>query len=133
MINRRTAIAAITAFAALASLGAVQPAAADSRMFDAKSFAAAQAQGRPILVDVWASWCPVCRKQQPVLEKLAKLPKFKSYVFLRVDFDKQKNVLRELNVRSQSTLIVFKGKREIDRSTGDTNPESVAALLAKAL
>jgi hypothetical protein len=33
----------------------------------------------------------------------------------------------------QSTLIVFKGKREAGRSAGDTNAASIEALLAKAI
>jgi hypothetical protein len=33
----------------------------------------------------------------------------------------------------QSTLITFKGSEEIARSVGDTNPESIADLLALAL
>jgi hypothetical protein len=33
----------------------------------------------------------------------------------------------------QSTLIVFRGSEERGRSTGDTNRESIAALLGKAI
>ena len=133
MIDRRSALGAIAAIATALALGGTGPAAAGAAQFDAKSFAAAQAQARPILVDVWASWCPVCRRQQPVLEKLAKMAKYRNYVMFRVDFDNQKDVLRQLNVQRQSTLVVFKGRQEIDRSTGDTNAESIASLLAKAL
>ncbi len=31
----------------------------------------AQFRGRPVLVYVWASWCPVCRVQQPVIKAVA--------------------------------------------------------------
>ena len=33
----------------------------------------------------------------------------------------------------QSTLIVFKGGKEVGRSTGDTSKDSIAALLQKTL
>jgi thioredoxin 1 len=33
----------------------------------------------------------------------------------------------------QSTLIVFKGEKEVGRSVGDTNANSIAALLGKAI
>jgi thioredoxin 1 len=33
----------------------------------------------------------------------------------------------------QSTLIVYKGKTEMGRSTGDTNEASITSLLNKAL
>jgi hypothetical protein len=36
-------------------------------------------------------------------------------------------------VQKQSTLIVFKGKQEAGRSTGDTNAGSIAALVGKSI
>jgi hypothetical protein len=39
--------------------------------------------------------------------------------------------MRALNARDRSTLIVFKGGTEIARSTADTNPTSIEALLDK--
>lgn len=38
-----------------------------------------------------------------------------------------------LNVHQQSTLITFKGKKEVGRSIGDTNATSIEALLNKAI
>jgi len=94
---------------------------------------AAQKSGKPVLVEVAAPWCPVCKAQEPILEGLAKNEKFKDFVFLKMDFDSQKDEQRKLNVRSQSTLIVFKGTNEVGRSIGDTKADSIEALLAKAL
>lgn len=51
----------------------------------------------------------------------------------QVDFDKQKDFLRDHAVRWQSTLIVFKGKSEKGRTTGDLNPASIRQLLEKGL
>jgi hypothetical protein len=48
-------------------------------------------------------------------------------------FDSQKELLRKLKVQKQSTLIVFKGNKEVGRSTGDTKKESIEALLAKSV
>jgi hypothetical protein len=45
----------------------------------------------------------------------------------------QDDVLAAFKVQRQSTLIVFKGEREMARSTGDTKPDSIAAMLRKAL
>ncbi len=33
------------------------------------------ASGKPMLVNVWASWCAPCRQEHPVLEQLAKDPR----------------------------------------------------------
>ncbi|MEK6708957.1 MAG: hypothetical protein AABZ64_00095 [Nitrospinota bacterium] len=51
----------------------------------------------------------------------------------QVDFDGQKGVLRRHEVRFQSTLIVFKGRAEQGRSTGDVDRERIRALMEKGL
>ena len=101
--------------------------------FTGQALEAAQKAGRSIVVDVAASWCPVCKAQGAVLETLAKNEKFKHFVFLKVDFDTQKDELRQLNVRLHSTLVTFKGDKEIGRVIGETNPAAIEALLTKAL
>lgn len=99
--------------------------------YDAKAFAEAQAAGKSILIDVHAPWCPTCTQQKPVIESLEKAnPKL--VVFL-VDFDTAKDALKQFKVQYQSTLIAFKGKAEVARSTGDTDPQVIGALVAKAL
>lgn len=128
MISRRIALALV----AVLPLALASAASAEEKFTDA-ALAAAQKAGKPVLVEVAAPWCPTCQAQKPIIEGLAKNEKFKSFVFLKLDFDSQKDEQRKLNVRTQSTLIVFKGTNEVGRSIGDTNPQSVEALLAKAL
>ena len=108
-------------------------AAAEVKPFTPAAFAAAKGAGAPILVDVSAPWCPTCKAQHPILSNLEAEPKFKDLVVLDVDFDSQKDVLRALGVRMQSTLIAFKGATETARSTGETRPEPIARLLDSAL
>jgi len=107
--------------------------AADKAVFSPEAFAAAQSAGAPILVHVNAPWCPTCRAQLPILEKLEGAPKFAKLKVFSVDFDTRKDVLRALKANSQSTLIVFKGKTEVGRSVGETDAAAIAALLDKAL
>lgn len=101
--------------------------------FNDKAFHKAQAAGKSILLDVWASWCPTCKAQGPILKSLLDQPSNKSIMMFRVNFDTQTEVLKELKVQSQSTLIVFKGMKEMGRSVGDTDPASIGALLASAI
>jgi thioredoxin 1 len=131
MLNRRLVLTGITVGIVLMSGAASE--AITKRMFDQKAFTAAQAAGRPILVEVHASWCPVCKRQRPILAKLATDARFKRMVSFEIDFDSQKDLVRRFNVHKQSTLIVFKGRKEIARSTGDSNPASIEQLLARSL
>lgn len=101
--------------------------------FDQTSFEAAVKSGKPVLVHVSAPWCPTCKAQHPILEKLRSDNRFNALQAFDVDFDSQKDALRMLKANAQSTIIVFKGGNEVGRSAGDTNPTSIEALLAKAL
>lgn len=101
--------------------------------FSTEAFKAAQSSGSPILVEVHADWCPTCKAQAPILQKLAADPKYRDLKIFRVDFDRMKPALQALGARAQSTLIVFKGTVEKGRSVGDTSQASIAALLEKGL
>jgi thioredoxin 1 len=101
--------------------------------FSAEVFKAAQASGSPILVEIHADWCPTCKAQKPILDKLTADPKFKDLKIFRVDFDAMQPVVKQFGAQMQSTLIVFKGGSEQGRSVGDTKEASIAALLDKCL
>lgn len=131
MTSRRSLLVAVVA--SLALLCALPAYAAEWKPFDAASFAQAQKEGKPILVDIFAAWCPVCRAQNPILTQLTRAPKFDDMVVFKIDFDDQKDAVRALKATSQSTLIVYQGETEKGRSVGDTNPASIEALLDKTL
>ena len=131
MTSRRMLLASMTIV--VTTFWAVISFAADRIPFDQKAFEAAQAAGKSILVDVSAPWCPTCRAQKPIVEKLSLLPEYKGLTIFDVDFDTRKDVLRSLKVQQQSTLIVFKGAREVDRSVGSTDPNAISDLLKKAI
>jgi thiol-disulfide isomerase/thioredoxin len=114
-------------------LGAVPAHAFESKPFDTASFEAAQSEGKPILIDVFAPWCPTCRAQQQVLEKLRQNPAYASLLVLKVDYDTQKDAVKSFNARRQSTLIAFKGGTETGRSVGDTGADSIETLIKSTL
>ncbi len=101
--------------------------------FTEQAFKAAEAQGKPILVDISATWCPTCARQKPIIERLSADPRFIDLLILHVDFDTQKDVVRAMGARMQSTLVVFHGASLNGVSVGDTDPSSIEALLDKAL
>jgi thiol-disulfide isomerase/thioredoxin len=131
MVRFRALFLAIVASVTL--LGSLPASAAEWKPFDAAAFAEAKKEGKSILVDIFAVWCPVCRAQNPILVQLTRELKFKDLVVFKVDFDTQKGEVRALKAQSQSTLIVFKGETERGRSVGDTNSASIAALLERSL
>lgn len=130
MITRRTVFVAAAAVAA----GVFTPAfAADKQGFSDAAFDKALKAGKPVLVEVHAPWCPTCKAQAPHVGKITAEGKFKNLAIFTVDFDSQKDALKRLNARQQSTLIVFKGGKEAARSVGDTNEASLRTLIETAL
>jgi len=123
---------AVVAFAALLLAG-VPAQAFQTKAFDAASFKAAQSAGDAILVDVFAPWCPTCKAQQQVFDSLKDKPEYAKVTVFKVDFDNQPDVVKSFGARMQSTLIAYKGEKETGRSAGDTNPQSIEALLASTL
>jgi thiol-disulfide isomerase/thioredoxin len=113
-----------------AALLAWSPVAWAGQPFDARAFQSAQAAEKAILVDVTASWCPTCRQQRPIVEQIEK--EKPDLIVYEVDFDTAKDVLKQFRVQHQSTLIVFRGSKEIARSTAETDPALIRAMIAKA-
>jgi thioredoxin 1 len=103
--------------------------AAEYRKFSPAAFNAAQSSGKPIVVDVFATWCPTCAAQEPVIKQLSASPKYKDLIIFKLDFDGQKAEQRRLKVTRQSTLIAFRGRRETARSVGATDPIALQRVL----
>ncbi len=134
-MHRRSLIAVALALPlALSGLGALATAQAETILpFTPAALEAAQKAGGPILVEVTAPWCPTCKAQKPILSELLAQPKFAKMTVLQVDFDSQKDALKMLGVRMQSTLISYKGKQEVARSTGVTDKAAIAAQIDKSI
>lgn len=127
MLRRLFLVAILSLFLApLANAATLVP-------YDDAAFRAAQAAGKPILVQVHADWCPQCAAQRPIIANLMKTDKFKDMVIFNIDFDTQKDLVRKFNAQRQSTLIVFKGANEVDRSVGATQAGPITDQLNKAL
>jgi thioredoxin 1 len=101
--------------------------------FTQTAFDAAKAEGDPILVAIHAKWCPTCAAQKPIIQEIAAEGAPKNLKVLLVDFDTQKDVVKELGATMQSTIVVFHGKDEMARSVGDTDVESIRATVRRTL
>ena len=101
--------------------------------YDKAAFDKALADGKPVIVDFFADWCPTCKAQKPHVQSLLGEPKMKDVTLFVADYDKEKELKKALRVSQQSTFVVFKGGKEVARSTGQTNKEDLAALFGKAL
>jgi thiol-disulfide isomerase/thioredoxin len=101
--------------------------------YSATNFSRAQAAGATIVVDVHADWCPTCRAQQPTLEALRAEPRLGNVIFVKVNFDTDKDFLRRFRIPRQSTVLVFKGTRETARSVAETRPQQLRAAVLSGI
>ncbi len=119
--------------AALALFAAAALAQAAEQPYTKAAFDQAVAAGRPVIVDVQASWCPTCKAQKPIVDALLKEPTRTKVTLFKADFDTEAALKQHLKVVQQSTFVVFKGGKEVGRSTGETDRAAIAALFDKAL
>jgi thioredoxin 1 len=102
------------------------------RPYTPAALAQAQQSDSAYALHFHADWCPVCRAQSIVLNRLKADPKLNVTVFV-VDYDTEKALRRPYGVHTQSTLIAFRGRKETDRLAGVTDPDAIRAVLESAL
>ncbi len=119
--------------AALACLLTALPARAlDIQPYSADALAGAQRSGKPVALHFHASWCPTCRAQEKVFNSFRSDTTL-ALPLLVADYDKERELKQKLGVRTQSTLIVYRGDRETARLAGETDPAKLRAALESAL
>ena len=120
----------LAALALLFTLSAAQ--ALEIRPYSAAGLKAAQDAGQPVALHFHADWCPTCRAQTKAFEQLKTDPKL-PLTLLVVNFDQERELKRELNVRAQSTLIVYRGTKETRRLSGETEATALRGALQSAI
>ncbi|EUC20830.1 thioredoxin family protein [Paraburkholderia hospita] len=101
--------------------------------FNQTQFDRLNADGKPNIVYFHATWCPTCKVQQPIVDRLAANPEMKDVTIFVADYDKEVALKRAMKVTQQSTFVVFKGGHEVARSTGQTREQDIRNTFAKAL
>ena len=130
MFNRRLATFALASAALLGSLSAN---ALTIKPFSDAELTAAQAAGKPVALHFHADWCPTCKAQTKAIDTFKNDPALDKLTLLIVDYDNAKDLRKSMNVRGQSTIVVFKGKTEVARNMGDTDAGKLKAVLLQSL
>jgi thioredoxin 1 len=126
--DRRTVLAGIATL-----IGMPRARAANRQVFEAATFRAAQESGQAFVLEVTAEWCGPCQRQKQVVEKLLENTAFGNLTIFNADYDTDRSELVKINAHQLTTLIIYRGKAEALRSSGETRPEMVEAILRKAL
>ncbi len=99
--------------------------------YSAQTLADLQKADQPVSVHFHAEWCSTCKAQEKVFNSWkgdATVPG----TLLVVDYDNERDLRKKMAVRSQSTLISFKGASEKARLAGDTDAKALRAVIEAA-
>lgn len=83
-----------------------------------------------VLVDFWATWCPPCRMQGPILDEIAKDYEGKVKV-VKMDVDENKVTPAQFEVMSIPTLLVKKDGEVVEKMVGLHQKPQLEAILNK--
>lgn len=72
----------------------------------------------PTLVEVYAPWCPHCRKMMPIVEALKEIYTGRAHI-VQIDGDGNPDMAQELGVESYPTWILYKQGEEVWRDSGE--------------
>jgi thioredoxin len=98
--------------------------ASTAKQMSLEEFTAGINTSKIVLVDFGASWCPPCKKMEPVLESLQKNNAGK-FTLLKVDGGNDEAVLKEYKVTALPVFIIFKDGKQVWRKDGVATEEEL--------
>ena len=105
--------------------------------FDKMLFDKAQSEGKVVIVSSWIKYCSSCASQMKVLNKAKNDGKLFDIKFDNIEYFSfdvtNKDIANLLNVKFQTTLLIFKNNNEIYRSLGETTEDLIYEALKKSI
>ena len=97
--------------------------------FDKDLFDKAQSDGKIVIVSSWVKYCMSCAGQMKILKQAKETGALSDINFDNIEYFSfditNKEIADLLNVKFQTTLLIFENNKEIYRSLGETTKELI--------
>ena len=105
--------------------------------FNKELFNKAQSDGKIVVVSSWIKYCSSCASQMKVLNKAKNDGKLLDIKFENIEYFSfdvtNEEIANLLNVKFQTTLLIYKDNKEVYRSLGETTEDLIYEALKKVI
>ena len=105
--------------------------------FNKKLFDKAQSEGKVVVVSSWIKYCSSCAGQMKILNKAKNEGELSDIKFDNIEyfsFDVTNQEIANLfDVQWQTTLLIFKNKKEVYRSVGETTKDLIYEAIKSSI
>ena len=105
--------------------------------FNKELFDKAQSDGKIVVVSSWVKYCSSCASQMKVLQKAKSKGELSDIKFDDIEYFSfdvtNKEIANLFDVQYQTTLLIFKGNKEVYRSIGETTENLIYEALKASI
>ena len=105
--------------------------------FNKELFDKAQSDGKIVVVSSWVKYCSSCASQMKVLQKAKNKGELSDIKFDDIEYFSfdvtNKEIANLFDVQYQTTLLIFKGNKEVYRSIGETTENLIYEALKASI
>ena len=99
--------------------------------FSTEIFEKAKDSGKTVVINSYEVWCGTCSEQTKILDQAEK--KFKDIIFLSYEQSKNKEIAQKLNIKYWTTIVVYKGNKEVARIVGQSDKKTIYSAIQKGI
>lgn len=87
---------------------------------------------KPVIIDVYASWCGPCQQMMPIFEELDK-EHGDTYKFVKLNVDESRDLAVQYGVTSIPTFVFIKNGQVVGKETGYIAKEDLLEKIKELL
>ncbi|MFC4666322.1 thioredoxin [Falsiporphyromonas endometrii] len=97
------------------------------------NFESLKAEGKPMVIDFWATWCGPCRMVSPIIDELSE--EYKGQVIIgKIDVDENNDLAVQFGVRNIPTILFFNKEGEmVNKLVGAQQKAAIVAEIQKIM